>query len=173
MKTNETTTTTLPLETRLAIRATAGGETGVKGSGIKHDYVITKGAYLYLAGRIFDRCVATSKPKNATSGGSVSGTLHAYGVKPDKVEASGINPFPANGGEFTEENADKWLEAMDFVKPRAAGSRKTAKEVLMDAIVSTLTVPGVTWEMLAKLPAYEGISLEEVEAYRAELEVAE
>jgi len=123
MSTNNTTAANGNLDSILPIRATAGGETGVKGSGIKHDYAIAKSVYLDLASRIFDRCVATSKPKNATSGGSVSGTLHAYGVKPERVEASGINPFPANGGMFTEEHADKWLEAMAFVKPRMAGSR--------------------------------------------------
>jgi hypothetical protein len=169
MKTEET-TEILPLETLLSIRTTAGGETGVKGSGVKHNYAISKAAYLYLASRIFDYCVAKSKPKNATSGGSVSGTLHAYGVKLEKVEASGINPFPKNGEVFTETHADRWLEAMAFVKPREAGTRKTAKEVLMDAILATLTVPGITWETLADLPTYKGITLEDVEAYKAELE---
>lgn len=140
--------------------------------GQKYNYFIGRDVWLKVADGAFTRAVEASKEKNVASGGAVSSLLHAYGLKEDKMEASGIRPFPKEGEEFTEESADKWLEAMAFVKPRVAGTRKTAREITMDAILATLSVPGITWDTIKGV--YPAFTLEEVEEYRdATLEAEE
>lgn len=166
MKTEET-TTSLPLETLLSIRAVSGGERGKEGSGTKNDYMIGKGTFLALISQVFDKEVEASKPENEKSGGAISQFLHSYGATAAKMEKSGVDPFPETGNEFTTDNVEAWLEVLEFKKPREAGSRKTAEEVTIEAILTTLTVPGVTWAMLA--PVYPSITQEKIDAYKAKV----
>ena len=132
--------------------------------GQKYNYFIAREVWMKVADGAFTRAMEMSKEKNVASGGAVSSLLHAYGLKEDKMEASGIRPFPEEGAVFTKACADKWLEAMAFVKPRTAGTRKTAREITMDAILATLSVPGITWDTIKGV--YPAFTLEEVEEYR-------
>lgn len=68
---------------------------------------------------------------------------------------------------FNEDNMESWLEVMEFKAARSGGGRKSAKDITMDAILVTLKVPGITWEMLKG--AYAGITLADLEAYKAKL----
>lgn len=155
------------LEIVLPIRATSGGERGMKDSGKKHDYLLPKAAWMALAGEVFDLEVKASNSDNAKSGGAVSQFLHSYGATADKQEKSGINPFPDEGQTFDGDNMESWLEVMEFKAARTGGGRKSAKDIQMDAALATLALPGITWEMLA--PAYKGITAEDLEAYKAKL----
>jgi len=164
MSTNNTTAAFNPI---LPIRAVSGGERGAKDSGTKHEYGIAKGVFLNLIGQVFDKEFERTNPENAKSGGAVSQFLHSYGATADKQMKSGIDPFPEAGGEFTEENVESWLEVMEFKAPKGSRNRKSAKEVRMDAILTVLTVPGVTWDMIKG--AYGDVSSEELEAYKVKL----
>lgn len=167
MSNNSNTTENSNLDSILPIRATSGGERGLKDSGKKHDYFLPKAAWMALAGEVFDLEVKASNSDNAKSGGAVSQFLHSYGATADKQEKSGINPFPGEGQTFNGDNMESWLEVMEFKAPRTGGNRKSAKDITMDAILVTLKVPGITWEMLKG--AYAGITLEDLEAYKAKL----
>jgi hypothetical protein len=151
----------------LPIRAVSGGERGAKDSGIRHDYLMPKAIFMALISEVFDKEVERSNKDNAKSGGAVSQFCHSYGATHDKMEKSGINPFPANGGTFDEECAEKWLELMEFKAPRNGGNRKSAKEVKMETILTTLSIPGITWSMLSS--AYPDITEADLEAYKAKL----
>jgi len=166
MKTNEN-TAMLPLETLLPIRATSGGERGVKDSGKSYNYNLPKAAFMALIGEVFDKEVANSNPENAKSGGAVSQFLHSYGVTADKMEKSGRDPFPGEGQTFNGDNMETWLEILEFKAPRTGGPRKTAEEVTIEAILTTLSVPGITWAMLA--PVYPTITEAKIEAYKAKI----
>ena len=166
MNTNETTANN-GLDSVLPIRTTSGGKRGVKGSGTDHEYFMPKAIFMALVSEVFDLEVKGSNPDNEASGGAISQFCHAYGVSGKKIESSGRNPFPKTGGTFDENNAQDWLEILEFKKPRGAGSRKTAEEVTIEAILTTLTVPGVTWEMLA--PVYPAITREKIDAYKAKI----
>jgi len=181
MNTNDTATNN-GLDSILPIRAVSGGERGNKEAGKKHDYLLPKAAAMALFGEVFDKEVERSNPENAKSGGAVAQFLHSYGATADKQEKSGINPFPEEvdekdeagrhtgrkaPGTFTGENMELWLEVMEFKAPRTGGTRKTAEEVTIEAILTTLTVPGVTWEMLA--PVYPAITQEKIDAYKAKV----
>lgn len=166
MKTNED-TAMLPLETLLPIRATSGGERGNKEAGQKHNYMMPKAAFMALIGEVFDKEVERSDAENAKSGGAISQFCHSYGATADKMEKSGINPFPAEGGTFDGECMERWLEVMEFKAPRVGGPRKTAEEVTIEAILTTLSVPGITWAMLA--PVYPTITEARIEAYKAKI----
>lgn len=162
-----TTENTVSLETVLPIRCTSGGERGKKDSGRKYSYLMPKVTFMALVSTVFDKELENSKEENVASGGAVSQFLHSYGVSAGKIESSGRDPFPKVGEEFTEENAEAWLEILEFKKEREAGARKTAKEHKMDAILLVLNVPGVTWEIVA--PGYPDITKAEVEAYKVKL----
>jgi hypothetical protein len=151
------------LETVLPIRTTSGGKRGVKGSGTDHEYFMPKAIFMALVSEVFDLEVKGSNPDNETSGGAISQFCHAYGVSGKKIESSGRNPFPKTGGTFDENNAQDWLEILEFKKPREAGSRKTAKTATLDAVLISLKY--ATWEQLA--PEFPGITLAEVEAHKA------
>ena len=155
------------LESILPIRATSGGERGAKDSGKKHNYLLPKAAFMALVGEVFDKEVERSNGENAKSGGAVSQFLHSYGATADKMEKSGIDPFPGEGQTFNGDNMESWLEVMEFKAARTGGGRKSAKDIQMDAALATLALPGITWEMLA--PAYKGITAEDLEAYKAKL----
>ena len=155
------------LESVLPIRATSGGERGAKDSGKKHNYKLPKAAFMALVSEVFDKEVEASKDENAKSGGAVSQFLHSYGATADKMEKSGIDPFPGEGQTFNGDNMESWLEVMEFKAARTGGGRKSAKDIQMDAALATLALPGITWEMLA--PAYKGITEADLEAYEAKL----
>lgn len=155
------------LETVLPIRAVSGGERGNKEAGKKHDYHLPKAAFMALVSEVFDKEVERSNGENAKSGGAVSQFLHSYGATADKMEKSGIDPFPGEGQTFNGDNMESWLEVMEFKAARTGGGRKSAKDIQMDAALATLALPGITWEMLA--PAYKGITAEDLEAYKAKL----
>ena len=120
-----------------------------------------------LIGEVFDKEVANSNPENAKSGGAVSQFLHSYGVTADKMEKSGRDPFPGEGQTFNGDNMETWLEILEFKAPRVGGPRKTAEEVTIEAILTTLSVPGITWAMLA--PVYPTITEAKIEAYKAKI----
>ena len=151
----------------LSIRAVSGGERGNKEAGKKYDYLLPKAAFMALVGEVFDKEVERSNPENAKSGGAISQFLHSYGATADKMEKSGIDPFPGIGKTFTGDHVENWLEVMEFKAPRTGGGRKSAKDIQMEAALATLALPGITWEMLA--PAYKGITLADLEAYKAKL----
>lgn len=153
------------LDSILPIRAVSGGERGKADSGKKHDYLLPKAAWMALAGEVFDLEVKASNKENAKSGGAVSQFLHSYGATADKQEKSGIDPFPQTGGTFDGESMERWLEVMEFKAPRTGGNRKSAKDITIEAILVTLNVPGITWDMLKG--AYAGVTLEDIEAYKA------
>lgn len=136
-------------------------------NGEKYSYFIRRETWWKVADALFTRAASLSKDSSQASGGAVSGALHAYGLKEDKMQGSGIRPFPKTGEEFTVDNMGKWLEAMAWKAPHVPGTRKTAKEVQMDAALATLALPGLTWEMLA--PAYKGITLDDLEGYKLKL----
>jgi len=159
------------LDSILPIRAVSGGERGNKEAGKKYDYLIPKVLFLELIGEVFDKEVERSNKENAKSGGAVSQFLHSYGATADKMEKAGIDPFPANGGTFDEECAEKWLELMEFKAPRNGGNRKSAKEVKMETILTTLSIPGISWSMLAA--AYPDVTEADLEAYKAKLAAKE
>ena len=167
MNTNTNTAQNLDLSTILPIRAVSGGERGKEGSGKKYDYNLSKAAFMALVGEVFDKEVERSKPENAKSGGAVSQFLHSYGATADKMEKAGLDPFPNSGGEFEGDNVDKWLELMEFKAPRSGGNRKSAKEVKMETILTTLSIPGITWSMLES--AYPDVTEADLEAYKAKL----
>ena len=115
-------TNTGSLNNILAIRAQSGGERGNKDAGKKFDYTISRGDFLDLVGKVFDKEVENSKPENAKSGGAISQFLHSYGATAEKMEKSGIDPFPAArfnlidpatqkvvAANVTEAEGDKWL----------------------------------------------------------------
>ncbi len=166
MSTNNTTANG-SLEIVLPIRAVSGGERGAKDSGKKHNYLLPKAAFMALVGEVFDKEVERSNAENAKSGGAVSQFLHSYGATADKMEKSGIDPFPGEGQTFNGDNMESWLEVMEFKAARTGGGRKSAKDIQMDAALATLALPGITWEMLA--PAYKGITEADLEAYEAKL----
>lgn len=157
----------------LSIRATSGGERGKEGSGTKHEYELPKVLFMELVSEVFDKEVANSKPENAKSGGAIAQFLHSYGATAEKQEKSGIDPFPGKGGMFKGDNVASWLEVMEFRAPRTAGNRKSAKEIRMDAALTTLALnlPGVTWTTIA--PAYPDITEADLEAYKAKLAAKE
>ena len=103
----------------MTIKTTSGGTVGIKDSGKTFKYEIEKETFLNLVGKVFDREVEDFSPEHETAGGPVAQFLHAYGVSATKMEKSGMNPFPANGEEFTEVNALRWFETLDFKTPRA------------------------------------------------------
>ena len=152
------------LDSILPIRAVSCGERGNKEAGKKHDYLLPKAAAMALFGEVFDKEVERSNPENAKSGGAVAQFLHSYGATADKQEKSGIDPFPGQGQTFNGDNMESWLECMEFKAPRTGGTRKTAEEVTIEAILTTLTVPGVTWAMLA--PVYPAITQAKIDAYK-------
>jgi len=154
MNTNETGNDTLKIRTN-------------EKNGEKYSYFIRRETWGKVADALFSRAMSLSKDSSQASGGAVSGALHAYGLKEEKMQGSGVRPFPKPGEEFTEENLGKWLQAMAWKAPHVPGTRKTAKEVQMDAALATLALPGITWEVLA--PAYKGITLEDLEAYKLKL----
>ena len=166
MNTNNTTENS-NLDSILPIRATSGGERGNKEAGKKHDYLLPKAAFMALVGEVFDKEVERSNRDNAKSGGAVSQFLHSYGATADKQEKSGIDPFPGEGQTFNGDNMESWLEVMEFKAARNGGGRKSAKDITIEAILVTLNVPGITWDMLKG--AYAGITLEDLEAYKAKL----
>lgn len=166
MNTNNTTENS-NLDSILPIRATSGGERGNKEAGKKHDYLLPKAAFMALVGEVFDKEVERSNKDNAKSGGAVSQFLHSYGATADKQEKSGIDPFPGEGQTFNGDHMESWLEVMEFKAPRTGGNRKSAKDITIEAILVTLNVPGITWDMLKG--AYAGITLEDLEAYKAKL----
>ncbi len=167
MSTTNTTAANDNLDSVLPIRAVSGGERGKEGSGVKHDYFMPKVIFIALIGEVFDKEVERSNAENAKSGGAVAQFCHSYGATADKQEKSGINPFPEAGGTFDGENVEKWLEVMEFKAPKGSRNRKSAKEVRMDAILTVLTVPGVTWDMIKG--AYGDVTSEELEAYKVKL----
>jgi hypothetical protein len=166
MNTN-TNNNSLPLETLLPIRAVSGGERGNKEAGKKYDYNLPKASFMALVGEVFDKEVERSNKDNAKSGGAVSQFLHSYGATADKMEKAGIDPFPAEGGLFDGESMEKWLELMEFKAPRNGGNRKSAKEVKMETILTTLSIPGISWSMLSG--AYPDVTEADLEAYKAKL----
>lgn len=161
MKANEN------LDSILNIKATSGGERGKEGSGKQYDYKLPKAAFMALAGEVFDKEVENSKPENAKSGGAISQFLHSYGVTSDKMEKAGRDPFPGKGQEFNGDHMEAWLEILEFRAPRNGGTRKSAKEVKMETILTTLSVPGITWNMLKG--AYPDVTEADLEAYKAKL----
>ena len=167
MSNNNNTIENSNLDSILPIRATSGGERGAKDSGKKHDYLLPKAAFMALVSEVFDKEVERSNGENAKSGGAVSQFLHSYGATADKMEKSGIDPFPGEGQTFNGDHMESWLEVMEFKAARTGGGRKSAKDIQMDAALATLALPGITWEMLA--PAYKGITAEDLEAYKAKL----
>lgn len=164
-------TNTIGLNNVLAIRAQSGGERGNKDAGKKFDYTISRGDFLDLVGKVFDKEVENSKPENAKSGGAISQFLHSYGATAEKMEKSGAVPFPEAGGVFGAENVETWLEVMEFKKPRENGTRKTSKEVTMDAILAVLALPGISWDTIKG--AYQGITEADLEAYIAKKSAAQ
>ena len=104
---------------KLTIKTISGGTRGVAGSGTPFEYRIEKEVFLSLVGKVFAREVEDYKAENVKSGGLVSQFLHAYGASADKLEKSGIEVFPDKWEDFTEANAEKWFEAVDFETPRA------------------------------------------------------
>jgi hypothetical protein len=167
MNTNETKTPSLELNAILPIRAVSGGERGNKEAGKKYSYNLPKSAFLTLIGEVFDIEVERSKEGNAKSGGAVSQFLHSYGVTADRMEKCGRDPFPAEGGEFGGENMELWLEILEFKAPRIGGNRKSAKEVKMDTILTTLSIPGIKWEHLSD--KFPDITEADLEAYKTKL----
>ena len=167
MNTNKDTAANDNLETVLPIRAVSGGERGKENSGKKHDYLLPKAAFMALVSEVFDKEVERSNGENAKSGGAVSQFLHSYGATADKMEKSGIDPFPGEGQTFNGDHMESWLEVMEFKAARTGGGRKSAKDIQMEAALATLALPGITWEMLA--PAYKGITEADLEAYKAKL----
>lgn len=103
----------------MTIKTTSGATRGVKDSGTTFEYGIEKEVFLSLVGQVFDREVEDYDSEHETAGGAISQFLHAYGVSADKMEKSGLNPFPERGGEFTMESITKWFETLDFKTPRA------------------------------------------------------
>jgi hypothetical protein len=71
------------------------------------------------------------------------------------------------GGTFDGDCVEKWLELMEFKAPRNGGNRKSAKEVKMETILTTLSIPGISWSMLSS--AYPDITEADLEAYKAKL----
>ena len=166
MNTNENEKNT-NLNTVLPIRATSGGERGNKETGKKHSYLLPKATFMALAEEVFDKEVENSKPENTKSGGAISQFLHSYGVTADRMEKAGRDPFPKDGEEFGGDNMDAWLEILEFRAPRNGGNRKSAKEVKMETILTTLSIPNITWEMLKG--AYPDITEADLEAYKAKV----
>jgi len=103
----------------MKIKTISGGTRGQKDTGTSFEYDISKAAFLDIVGRVFDREAEDYKPENAKAGGLVSQFLHAYGVSADRLEKSGLMPFPEKG-EWTAENTESWFNALDFETPRAA-----------------------------------------------------
>jgi len=171
MKTNENKAEIGNLDSSLSIRAVSGGERGNKEAGKKYDYTVTKAVFLKLIEEVFDKEAERSNPENAKSGGAISQFLHSYGATADKMEKSGIDPFPAEKQEFGFDNLENWLEVMEFKAPRTGGNRKSAKDIQMEAALATLALPGITWAMIG--PAYKGITEADLEAYQAKLAVKE
>lgn len=161
MKANEN------LNSILNIRATSGSERGKEDSGKQYEYGMPKSVFMALVSAVFDKEVENSKPGSVKSGGMVAQFCHSYGAKADKMEKSGIDPFPAKGETFDENNAELWLEVMEFKAPRNGGNRKSAKEVKMETILTTLSIPGITWNMLKG--AYPDVTEADLEAYKAKL----
>ena len=83
------------------------------------NFTIDKATWLSLAGVVYDRETESMKPENKASGGMVSAFLCAYGATPSKQEKSGLNPFPADGGEFDGDSIDNWMEVTEE-RPRTA-----------------------------------------------------
>ena len=167
MSTNNTTAANDNLDLMLPIRATSGGERGKEGSGVKHDYLMPKSIFMAMIGQVFDKEFERTNPENEKSGGAIAQFCHSYGATADKQEKSGIDPFPEAGGTFNGDNVESWLEVMKFKAPKGSRNRKSAKEVRMDAILTVLTVPGVTWELIKG--AYGDVTSEELEAYKVKL----
>lgn len=150
---------------KLIIKAVTGGERRNKEAGQKFHYSIEKETFLNLVGEVFDKEVAAMKPENAKSGGAVSGFLHAYGVTADKMDKAGRVPFPEEGGEFTEEHVQDWLEVMEFKAPRNPGSRMKKADVekaAMLASVKSLKGMGIWQDAMAA--GFPLLSKEEIEA---------
>lgn len=166
MNTNENSSNS-NLDSILSIRVTSGGERGKEGSGKQYSYNLPKAAFMALAEEVFDKEVENSKPENTKSGGAISQFLHSYGVTADRMEKAGRDPFPKDGEEFGGDNMDAWLEILEFRAPRNGGNRKSAKEVKMETILTTLSVPGITWDMLKG--AYPDITEADLEAYKAKV----
>jgi hypothetical protein len=103
---------------KMTIKTVSGGVRGEKGTGTEFHYAIEKETFLGLVGAAFDKEVEDYKAENVKSGGVIAQFLHAYGVSADKMERSGLNPFPDKGEEFTSENVEKWFEAVEFETPR-------------------------------------------------------
>lgn len=103
---------------KLTIKTVSGGTRGVAGTGTAFEYRITKEVFLTLVEKVFTREVEDYKESNVKSGGLISQFLHAYGASADKLEKSGIEVFPDKWEDFTEENMEKWFEAIDYETPR-------------------------------------------------------
>jgi hypothetical protein len=151
----------------LPIRAVSGGERGNKEAGKKYDYQIPKVIFMELIGEVFDKEVERSNKENAKSGGAVSQFLHSYGATADKMVSAVIDTFPGVGQTFDGDCVEKWLELMEFKAPRNGGNRKSAKEVKMETILTTLSIPGIHWSMLSS--AYPDVTEADLEAYKAKL----
>lgn len=102
----------------MKIKTISGGIRGQANSGTAFEYEIEKETFLSLVGKVFDREVEDYKPENAKSGGAIAQFLHAYGASAEKLEKSGLNPFPDSGGTFNDGNVQTWFEVMDFETPR-------------------------------------------------------
>lgn len=119
---------------KLNIKAANGGK--------NYNYTIDRETYLKLAGQIFDLSAAKSKVENAKSGALVSQSLHAYGCTGEKEDAFGEAVFPKTGEEFTDEHAEKWLEAMEMKQQREK-KPLAERQAEWDAKAGTLIAAGL------------------------------
>lgn len=134
----------------MKIKTTSGATRGVKDSGTTFEYYIEKETLLSLVGQVFDREVEDYSPEHETAGGAVSQFLHAYGVSADKMQKSGLNPFPEQGEEFTMESITRWFEVLDFKTPRA---KKVAvpleeRQAKWDATAKVMELAGLDREFI-------------------------
>lgn len=134
----------------LIIRAVSGSTRGVKGSGEEHRFSISKDIYLALCEQIYDLEVAAMKPDNAKSGGAVSQLMLSYGASADKQttykEKTGMSVFPTNGGEFTAEHIERWLECMELKKPRTVDI--AAQQAKWDANAACMRAAGLSEDFI-------------------------
>lgn len=134
----------------LKIKATSGGERGKKGSGVEFDYTISKDTFLALCDQVYDAEVKAMKPENAKSGGMVSQMCHAYGASADRLaayaEVSEEDVFPPKGGEFTAEHIQRWLECMDYKKPRTVDI--AAQQAKWDANAACMRAAGLSEDFI-------------------------
>lgn len=112
----------------MTIKTVSGGVRGEKGTGTAFEYEIAKEVFLSLVGTAFDREVEDYKAENAKSGGMVAQFLHAYGVSADKMEKSGLNPFPIEWPRDAEKVPLEWDEVYKIIELPAGEAKKLSEK---------------------------------------------